>query len=284
MKSASGAMVALLANNVFLMADLLTITTSGGAIFRLTSCDIDLVVSGNTFLHDSIQFKRGKTRIVVGIEVDTLDLTLFAVPSQTIGGIPALAAISNGYFDGATVELERVFMATWGDTSAGTIKLFKGRVSECSVKRTEAQLTVKSALELLNIMMPRNLYMPGCQHTLFAAGCGLSKASFQSTGTVTIDGLTSSFDTNITAATGFFDQGTIEFTSGLNTGVIRNVKSQASSGDIFINYPLPNAAKIGDQFKIFPGCDKTQATCTAKFNNIAGFRGFPFIPMPETSL
>ena len=35
---------------------------------------------------------------------------------------------------------------------------------------------------------------------------------------------------------------------------------------------------MGDSFTIRAGCDKRPETCTAKFSNIASFRGFPHIP------
>ena len=37
-------------------------------------------------------------------------------------------------------------------------------------------------------------------------------------------------------------------------------------------------AAVGDTIYLYPGCDRTLATCTAKFGNSANFGGFPFIP------
>ena len=34
----------------------------------------------------------------------------------------------------------------------------------------------------------------------------------------------------------------------------------------------------GDTFTVTAGCDKSLDTCIARFNNVANFRGFPFIP------
>lgn len=283
MKSASGALIALLNSQQFLMADLLTITTIGGAIYRYTSADVDLSVGGNLFSASGVRFKRGTTRTVIGIEVDTLDLTLYASATDMLGALPILAALNNGGLDGAAVKLERVFMATFGDTSAGTVVLFAGRVAECQFGRTEARLSVKSDLEILNIKMPRNLYAPNCIHTLFDAGCGLSKGGFGVAGTTIAGGTKTVIPCSLIQAAGYFDQGTITFTSGANAGVTRNIKSYAV-GSVTLNYPLSNAPGIGDAFTAWPGCDKTQATCAAKFGNLANFRGFPYIPTPETAL
>jgi uncharacterized phage protein (TIGR02218 family) len=51
---------------------------------------------------------------------------------------------------------------------------------------------------------------------------------------------------------------------------------------ITVLQPLPAAVVSGDAFEIYPGCDKTKATCENKFANLIRFRGYPFIPAPET--
>ena len=76
-------------------------------------------------------------------------------------------------------------MATPGDTSAGTVSIFSGRVADVQASRTEAILSVASDLTLLNVMMPRNVYQPARLHALFdedmlalgnaASGCKLDK-------------------------------------------------------------------------------------------------------------
>jgi hypothetical protein len=130
MLAASPAMIALLNGQQILMADLLTITLVDGTIVRLTSADMDIISGGNTFTSKGIQFTRGKTKTMIGTQVDTLDLSLFGDSTKLIGGYPVVQAAQLGVLDGAYVTLERAMMPTWGDTSAGTIKRFAGRVAE----------------------------------------------------------------------------------------------------------------------------------------------------------
>jgi uncharacterized phage protein (TIGR02218 family) len=73
------------------------------------------------------------------------------------------------------------------------------------------------------------------------------------------------------------------FTSGQNVGARRTVKSSYASG-LTIALPLPNPVSPGDVFQVSAGCDKTHTTCKNKFDNINRFRGFPWIPKPETAL
>jgi hypothetical protein len=35
---------------------------------------------------------------------------------------------------------------------------------------------------------------------------------------------------------------------------------------------------------VYPGCDKTQATCQNTFGNILNFGGFTYIPAAETAV
>lgn len=295
MKSASAALIALLANETFLMADLLTITLVDGTIVRYTTWDTDLAVSGNTYLCDDVKFKRGRTRNVIGIEVDTMTLTLYPGPTNTVEGIGFLTALKNGAIDGARVKVDRLFMATAGDTSAGTASVFSGRVSDCKFGRTEASLSVVSDLILLNVQMPRNVYQPGCLHTLFdddmlaqgnpATGCKISKASFQTTTAAASGSTTTLVNTALggSPATGYFDLGYVVFQNGQNAGLKRTVKSYASGNFTLMN-PLPFAPGVGDAFLAYPGCDKQQSTCSSKFGNLVNFRGLPYVPSAETSI
>ena len=92
------------------------------------------------------------------------------------------------------------------------------------------------------------------------------------------------FNTNLTQADGYFDQGQITFTSGANNGLSRLIKSfKHTSGAITLATPLPTAPAAADTFTALPGCDLSMATCTSKFSNLLHFRGTPFVPTPETA-
>jgi len=274
MKTASAGLIALLnSSSQALIADLYTITLNDGTIYKYTDADIDI----GTFVSGDIRISRNSLKIVAGVEVDMLALTIAYPPTSTF-----MRLLQSGAFDGARILLERAIMETWGDLSNGTIIMFSGRVSDSEFDRTQATINVKSDFELLNIQMPKNLYQPSCSHTLYGVGCGVTKASFTSSNAINSSSSSTVLNTNIIVATGTFDQGVILFTSGANSGVKRTVKSQ-SSGIISIVLPLPYAPQVGDTFSISQGCDKTKDTCENKFNNLARFRGMPYIPDPETA-
>lgn len=288
MKTASGALTTLLAaNNVFLMADLYTVTLVGGQISRWADCDISLVLGGNTFTAAGTGgaplLKRGKTRCVVGLEVDTLDLELLCGDGAAqLLGIPLVQSAANGALDGARIKLERVFMPKWGDTSAGSIVLFEGNVAGVEPSSTAVKLTVKSELERLNVQMPRHLYQPGCNHAVYDTGCALVKATYTVTGTATGTPTTTTIPSARAEANGYFNLGVLTVTSGAAAGARRAVKD-FTGGTFTLALPLPTAMAPGDTFSVYPGCDKTRGTCNTKFANLGRFRGFPFVPRPETA-
>jgi len=283
MKPASAALIALLTSaRQFHMADLFSFTLAGGGTFRFSGMDVDLAVGASLYAAGGLKFQRGATRLTRGLEVDTLEVTVFADASALFNGTPFLPFVRSGGLDGAGLVLERAFMPMLHDTAAGAVTLFDGRIADIELGRSQARLTVKSWLELLNLKLPRNVYQPGCLHTLFDSGCGLSKAAFAVAGSVAGGSDRSSINTDLAAADGTFDLGTIEFAGGANAGQKRTIKSQAG-GTVRLSYPLPLAPAAGDGFTAYPGCDKTSATCAVKFANLANFRGFPYIPVPETA-
>jgi uncharacterized phage protein (TIGR02218 family) len=59
------------------------------------------------------------------------------------------------------------------------------------------------------------------------------------------------------------------------------VKSVVVGASLILMYPLPAAPATGDAFTVYAGCDHTPATCSARFANLANFRGFPYVPPPQ---
>ena len=72
--------------NQMLMADLLTITLKDGSVSYLTSSDVNITYGGHTYLSNSIQFQRSKIKSVVGVKVDSLDLSLYGDSTTLIVG------------------------------------------------------------------------------------------------------------------------------------------------------------------------------------------------------
>jgi uncharacterized phage protein (TIGR02218 family) len=168
----------------------------------------------------------------------------------------------------------------------GALLWFVGRVADIVCDRYAAQITVKSDLELLDVQVPRDVYQAGCLNTLYDAACGKARAGYVATSTAAgaTDARRITFAHSLAQAAGYFELGVCTFTSGANTGVSRTVKTHTTGapGYVTVLQPWPFAVASGDAYSIYPGCDKTRATCNSKFSNLGRFRGMPFIPAPET--
>lgn len=278
MKSASYALINFLRNSSeMILAELYTVTLSTGAVYRWTDGPAAITYQGNTFSSLGPIISRGRTKTTAKLEVSTLDVTLKG--QVLLGSTPITAAAANGAFDGARVLVQVMPMATYGDTSLGAVGVFEGRVAGVRPTTTEVVMSLKSDLETLNTSWPRNLIQPGCANQLYDTGCGVNRASYQMNGTAT-GGTTSSVQASLPRPAGWFDLGVITFTSGALIGVQRAVKSWDGS-TLTLSLPLP-VPPAGCAFIIVPGCDKTKATCGSKFGNLAGFRGCPYVPKPES--
>jgi len=294
MKPASTSLQSLLASRQFFAADLYTFTLAqGGGTLRYCAGDADITANGHLYPcggqagpYFDRKDNKSKCHWKIGVEVDTLSFDV--IPgSATVDAAPFLQAVRMGVFDGAEMTLERAFMPSYGNTAAGTVIMFVGRVAEIDCGRSLATFSVNSHLELLNLSVPRNLYQAGCLNCLYDAGCGVNPAAWAVTGTAVGGSSGSVILATIAEATGWFDQGSVKFTSGVNAGVARTVKSwvSGSPGSLSLIAPFPAGPAAGDTFTALPGCDSTTgAGGCGKFGNTARFRGFPFIPVPETAL
>ena len=287
MKPASAALIALLnGSEQFVMADLYTFTLAGGAtVLRYSAAPTAIAANGYLFAAGP-KFERSKTKVVIGTQVDELDIKIYPEPTDLVGSTPFLEAAWQGQFDGALLQLERAFMGAeggYGDTTAGTVILFSGRISDIDCSRTGVEIKCRSHLELLNIQMPRRLWQSSCTHVFGDAMCLFNRSSLA----ITFAGGSGSTTTVIEGApmtTTPYAQGTIIAVTGANAGYSRTISSFVSGGAVTVKLAFLSPVAAGDQFQLLPGCDRTLATCTNVFNNAVHFGGFPYIPTPETAV
>ena len=284
MKEASPALIALLSStNQFIMADLYTVTLIGGSVLRYSAAPTALFANGYTFALGP-KFERSKIKVVIGTQVDELEVRIYTEPTDLIGGVPFLQAAWQGQLDGALLQLERAFMPTYGDTSPGTVILFTGRISDIDCSRTGIELICRSHLELLNIQMPRRLWQSSCTHTFGDAMCQFDRSTMQATFSAGPGSSEAQIATSISLTpSNLYIQGTIIGVTGANAGSSRTVANIAG-GRVYVKLAFLSPILVGDQFQLLPGCDRTLSTCTNVFNNAIHFGGFPFIPTPETAV
>jgi uncharacterized phage protein (TIGR02218 family) len=258
---------------------LFTLAQTGTQI-SLTNTDYNISWNGYAWSATGPLVQGLKYKAAVGLEVDKQQITIAARPTDLVSGSPFLQALREGAFDGASLQRYRVFLNAAGGSVVDGLLLFQGRISTVDqVGRTSARVTVASDLIVLDYDMPRNLYSPTCLHTLYDSGCGLTSSSFSAAGTVGASSTASLINTNIAVLA--HAQGSIVFSSGANANLRATVRSAVAGVSLSLMYPLPEIPAVGDAFTVYYGCDHTRGTCQSRFDNLANFRGFPFVPPPQ---
>ena len=252
-----------------------------GTVLAWTDADFPITFNGITYSCTGPLIQGLKTKQSVGLEVDKQQITIAARTTDLISGVAALQAIQEGAFDGATIERHRVFLSAPGGSVIGGVQdMFYGRVCTVdSVGRTRAQITVASSLIVLDYDMPRNTFQATCNHTLYDSGCGVTRGTYSTSGTVASGGNASLLPW--TGAAAPHEQGKVTITSGVNANLSATVKQSNVGVSLKLMYPLPQACAVGDGFTVSYGCDHTPNTCQSRFNNLTNFRGFPYVPPPQ---
>lgn len=280
------------------IADAFVVTLASGTVLYLTNAPDRLyaysfpyaTLPGGTVYYETTLIRRGPYKAKVGMQVDDMEL-VFQDRALMLDGKALVDAVNAGALDNATIQAITAVILKSNVPGIlppndrflfGTVNQFIGRVSDVEVDYEGVRVKVRSQLELLNVRMPRYVFQPGCQHTLFDNRCALVKSSWGAASTAASGSTTTTINSAHAQASGYFDLGTVEFTSGANSGQKRSVKSY-TPGVFVLSNPLPNTPTVGDAFTAYPGCDKRKTTCSTKFSNLAKHRAFPYVPTPETA-
>ncbi len=158
---------------------------------------------------------------------------------------------------------------------------WKGRLSSVSPKKNQIDFVFESVFTSMRRIGLRQTYQITCPHALYSKGCNLNKEDWDVSGAVT---LVVNNVITIPAAAGYADG---YFTSGMfedMNGTLRFITSHVGNQLTLIrpmNDLLERVATLGYSgltCRIFPGCDRSAATCNSKFANILNHGGFPFMP------
>ena len=261
--------------------DLWSIFTRTGVALYFSGGDVDVTLPDARSFVRGPGFKRSRIKLSAGLQVDKVDVTMFVTAAHTVGSVPMAHHARAGGFDGAGVALDWAYFDE-GGAYQGVMRKFAGTAGPAEVEPGQIRFEVRSEIALLQTMLPKEVYQPACLNQVYDSLCALNKPTWQASGAVTgTNGTLVWLQSGLAQANGYFDLGVLTFTSGVNAGLTRTVKAYAGGAFQFAR-PMLAVPTNGDTFIVRPGCDRTLATCTNKFNNRLRFRGFPFVPSAET--
>ena len=241
------------------------LTLQDGAVMGFTNHDRDLVINNITY-EASSGFEPTAVDTTNDMATDNLDVTGM-LDSERIKATD----ISNGRFDFAEVE---IFLCNWAKVTDPVLILRRGTIGRISHGKNGFQAEVRGLLEAFQ-QAAGLAYQKQCRAQFGDSQCGLNKAAYTFTGTVTSISQDGSFSTDLTQEDDYFSYGVIRFD---RTGEEMEVKKYSQTGGgISLFLPVSDIA-VGDTFSVSAGCDGNFSTCKTRFSNVFNFRGEPFIP------
>jgi len=241
----------------------------------------DQVVMGFTDHDRTLDLDGISCEPLTGLNSSEATSTLgLAVAGGDVEGVLSSSRISEtdieqGRFDGAIVES---YLANW---NAPDQHMLLRRWTVGAITRSGGRfvMELKGVAAAFDAVCGRRV-LRQCDAVLGDTRCGvnISDPCFFANGSVaSAEGAMLSVAGLEGFASGWFTHGRLTWTSGDNKGASVRVVAH-SSNNLSLTEPPVLAAKSGDTFHLVAGCDKSFATCKAKFANGTNFRGFPHLP------
>lgn len=238
-----------------------------GVTIGLTDHDRDLTVDG--VVHRAAP---GMTPSAIkrsdGLDADTMDVT-GALTSAAIGEADLLA----GRWDGARV---RLFAVDWSGVDATQVPLGEGTIGQVETRDGAFTAELRGASAALDRPVVEQTSAE-CRAELGDKRCRVALAGRRRFArVVAVDGRAVTVDAAEPVADGW-GGGLLRWIGGANSGLEGAVAASAGAVvTLRADPPLPVA--VGDLVELIEGCDKSLATCAARFANAVNFRGEPYLP------
>lgn len=245
-----------------------------GRTLGFTDHDLDLHFDGHLFEASS------------GLDASAVESTTgLSVDNSHAVGVLSSAGLSEtdikaGLYDNAAVH---IWLVDWTDVSSRLLQ-FRGALGEIEHGESRFEVELRGLAEALNRTVGRS-FVPECDRILGDAKCGVDLSTPGYTAITSVDSVRDNRAIRANGVSDFesdwFAFGTLEWLTGANKGVLAKIKFDTISSttrQLETWEEAPNEIVVGDQFKLYVGCDKSAGTCRSKFSNILNFRGFPQMP------
>ena len=265
----------------FMSCDLYELRLRSGVIYYWADSDADVSYNGQIYKSDGPIIVRDKIATNSTVSVDKMTISISTNEQDKIGGVPIMAVAHNGGFDGAQMTLKRAFFND-DYTIIDAVGLFTGLCEVTQGGGLTLKLNVKSIVQKLNIEYPNRRYYPQCPFCVYSKECGVDISKFIKRGKVTALGSgTNSIRIDLQFTNGYYTAGGIDWITGPLAGQSTQIL-QSNDGVILYMSALEVSPRVGDQFYIYAGCNKTPTECKNKFNNWNRNRATPYVPLKES--
>jgi uncharacterized phage protein (TIGR02218 family) len=238
-----------------------------GVALGLTDHDRDLTVDG--LVHRAAP---GMTPSAIkrsdGLDADTMDIT-GALTSAAIGETDLLA----GRWDGARV---RLFAVDWSGADATQVPLGEGTIGAVETDRGGFTAELRGATVALDRPVVEAT-SPECRAELGDARCRVAMAGRRAFARVAAwEARVLTLDA-VEPADNAYGGGLLRWIAGANSG-LESAIAVSDGASVTLRADPALAVAAGDLVELIEGCDKSLATCAARFANVVNFRGEPYLP------
>lgn len=163
-----------------------------------------------------------------------------------------------------------------GAPDSEAIVIWMGRMLNLTWENSTVELLCEPVFTSIRRLGLRKQYSRSCSHVLYGPKCSVNNTAFKyeglvigiSANTVSVAGIDSNGDNYYAGGYMEWDyQGRVE-----KKMILRQIGPTLTLGG------FPIGLLGGVTVKVFPGCDHSLATCSAKYNNKLNYGGFPWIP------
>ena len=275
------------------------VTRLDGVEYLFTDHDEEIIISvtggdpgGSPTLSDLLTFSpihsfaATATKKSASFAVDNLSI-IGTIDTETVPTGFSEEDVLGELFADADVD---IWLCCWTDLEAGLMPLKKGTLGTMTFRTSGFEAEMRGLSERLQRKVHR-VYSLECDAVLGDSRCGVTLTGSPGfTRAVTVGVVTDNrtFEVDLAEAENWAQYGLAAFIGGGNAGLSREIINHVAAGgspgtaQITLLVPMPFDVQAGDTLNVVAGCDKTAATCIAKFANIVNFRGFPLIPLLET--
>lgn len=245
-----------------------------GVMLGFTDHDADLVVDGILCRAESGLTARALQQ-TTGLSVDNSE----ALGAFSDAGLREDDLVA-GRFDGAEV---RAYLVNWASPDEWA-EQFRGSLGEIAYAGQSFRAELRGLSEVLNKEQGL-VYQRGCSAVLGDARCGVDLNRPGYSVEVAVETVVDGRVFHVAGAAGlddhWFEQGRLEVLSGASAGLAGMIRKDLMIGgtrEVVLWQSLRSPILPQDRCRLVAGCDKSVATCRAKFGNVVNHRGFPHIP------
>lgn len=227
-------------------------------VWTWTSADAEVIHGGETYT--PIPISRG-----------TMEQTEDMNRSNISIKVPRDNPLALVYLQSAPETITTITLFRIEDAAVDT--LWKGRVVSTRITNSEFQIQCESVFTSLKRPGLRARYQKSCRHALYLRGCNLNKNDFAVEGVaVSVADVQVVVAEAALQANGWYLGGMLRSPDGTLRMIVGHV------GPVLTLVRNIDSLVATDAVTIYPGCNRAIDTCSGKFNNVANYGGFPWIP------